>query len=137
MEEKKRHSKEPGIIEGQYGNDMILSHHQIIANYAPGNLLTGFRFYNPYWPLDIVDVSIEFTLLVPMRFDISNSNDLTSHELMTRFGFHADLSVVHLQGYWAMDEAVTRVSDFFLNSPARTGVSFPIYKIFGTEISFC
>ncbi|KAJ6739245.1 RNA BINDING PROTEIN [Salix koriyanagi] len=86
MEEKKRHSKEPGIIEGQYGNDMILSHHQIIANYAPGNLLTGFRFYNPYWPLHIVDVAI----------------------------------VVHLvgayQGYWAMDEAVTRVSDFFSTS---------------------
>ena len=25
---------------------------------APGNLLTGFGFYNPYWLLDIANVAI-------------------------------------------------------------------------------
>jgi hypothetical protein len=28
------------------------------VNYAPGNLLTGFGFYNPCWLLDIVNVAI-------------------------------------------------------------------------------
>ena len=60
-----------------------------------------------------------FTLLVPIRFDISSSNDLTSHASMTRFKFHVDLSMVHLHCRssahrdvyfsgedWAMDEPV-------------------------------
>lgn len=28
------------------------------GNNAPGNLLTGFGFYNPYWLLDIANVAI-------------------------------------------------------------------------------
>jgi amino acid permease len=87
------------------------------GNYAPGNLLTGFGFYNPCWTLPMLQSS--FTLLVPIKFDISSSNDLTSHASMTRFKFHVDLSMVHLhcrssahrdvyfsEEDWAMDEPV-------------------------------
>ena len=28
------------------------------GNFAPGNLLTGFGFYNPYWLLDIANLAI-------------------------------------------------------------------------------
>jgi amino acid permease len=32
--------------------------YEAFVNYAPGNLLTGFGFYNPCWLLDIVNVAI-------------------------------------------------------------------------------
>lgn len=33
------------------------------GDYSPGNLLTGFGFYNPYWLLDIANLAIVIHLV--------------------------------------------------------------------------
>lgn len=40
-----------------------------------------------------------FILLVPIRYGISSNDNLTSSELITRFEFHVDFSMVFLQVY--------------------------------------
>lgn len=54
---------------------------------APGNLLTGFGFYNPYWLLDIANLAIVIHLVgayqVP-SYKRSNAYELNSICLVSR-----------------------------------------------------
>ena len=80
---------------------------------APGNLLTGFGFYNPYWLIDIANVFIMVHLVGAYQVWVGQSGVRVFHALMLQS------CVVTVHGAWLLlaEYASTQQSAGLTGSP--------------------
>ncbi|KAL8543274.1 hypothetical protein ACS0TY_003988 [Phlomoides rotata] len=88
---------------------------------APGNLLTGFGFYDPYWLLDIANLAIVIHLVGAYQVTILSNNQMTSCNLADRKNMN--LQQVYCQPLFAFVEK----SDFVT---AEYDIPVPFYGVY-------
>ncbi|KAL0323319.1 UNVERIFIED_CONTAM: Amino acid permease 3 [Sesamum angustifolium] len=70
---------------------------------SPGNLLTGFGFYNPYWLLDIANVAIVIHLIGAYQACLENNLcDRYDHHSMLMPFFNDVVGILGAFGFWPL-----------------------------------